>query len=157
MEMKMLLREILREGAVADKYAELETTASEYSPYMYIEAREATVDEIGVALTSIIPGPKTAGEKFVKKGNYVARILQSGSTKIDNPMSKLYVLNQKSFDLFSKLPNRKPDVEGYVEYETSGDVFQVVQDGSQYIIKNGKQITQIPASLFDKQFRKKQK
>lgn len=156
----MLLQElqmILKEGAVADKYAELEDTATEFCPYFYIEARPATSDEIGVALSSIIPGPTKGGEKFVKKGNYVARILQTGITKNDNPMSKLYVLNQKSMDLFSKLPNRKPDIEGYVEYDTQGDNFQVVKDGSQYIMKKGKQITQVPAALFDAQFKPKSK
>lgn len=155
----MLLKElaVLHEGMVADKYAELEDSASVYTPYMFIEAKPAETNDIGQFLPLIIAGPTTKGSKYVKKGDFIARILQTGSVKISNPMNTMYVISPKTFAMFTELKNRSPDIEGFQQYDTEGDIFNVVADGSEYIIKKGDNLTKISASLFTHKFRKQEK
>lgn len=149
----MLLKELfnLSEGAVADKYEELKDTAKKCVPYIFIAARAAAGDEINTHLRSVNIA-NIGKSMLVRKGDFIARIMQTGSIKNPKPLDETFVLSKNNFSLFTEMSDSKPDIEGFIKYEGKGEPVDCVEDGSHFIIKVDKNITQLPAALFNKEF-----
>lgn len=156
----MLLNELfgkISEGVVADDWEKLKDAAEKYAPYMFIDARPVSNEDIGTSLPSIDDGMSPGSPKRIMKDDYIVMILTTGITPSVKPIKQQYVMAKSTFDAFTPLPNRKADIEGFLPYEAVGDSFDAVENGSDFIMKRGKNLTQVPAALFNKQFRKSAK